>query len=242
MLKDEIPGFNELQSISTSASFDPGHHQQQYYEHIKTEEEKAFTSEEANVEAEEVEETKHTGGYFQVYDSGCKGLIFIGIRHKIDILLFVRRFMELLASSDLKWPKECFIERILPIQKTCEATISKITDTFKPMIQQYLGEEKVEPITWGITAHHRNNSEISRKTLIDTIAALVPPKHPVDLSKPKVTIIVEVIKSTCCISFTNDFNELAKYNPSIFMQQKQQKLSKDIQETSNATRSANLSN
>ena len=218
MLKDEIPGFKDFQSISTSASFDPGHHQQQYYEHMKTE--KASVSEGVIAE-EDVEEAKQTGGSFQVYDSGCKGLIFIGIRHKIDILLFVRRFMELLASSELKWPKECFIERILPIQKTCEATIPKIVDTFKPMIQEYLGEEKEGQITWGIVAHHRNNAEISRRGLIDSIAALVPSKHPVELSKPTITIIVEVIKSTCCIAFTRDFNELAKYNPSIFMQQLQ---------------------
>lgn len=172
----------------------------------------------------EVEDKKaKTSSSFQFYDSGCQGLLFVGFRHEIDPVPFVARVMQLLlpSTSDgkkLKWPKESVIERIVPIQRTCAATIPNILEKIKPMVEQHLSEEK-EPITWGIVTHHRNNKEINRKLVIDTVAALVPAKHPVNLSNPSLTIIVEIIKSTCCITFTTDFHSYNKYNPSIYIQQ-----------------------
>lgn len=162
-------------------------------------------------------------GSFQVYDSGCRGLVFVGIRHEIDPVPFVRRAMQLMSADEgqpkLKWPRETVIERIVPVQRTCAATIPKLLETIKPMVEEHLSEQK-EPITWGIITHHRNNKEINRKTVIDTVAALVPAKHPVNLSNPNITIIVEIIKSTACITLTPDFHALTKYNPSVHLQHK----------------------
>jgi tRNA acetyltransferase TAN1 len=205
-------------------------HQQEYYEKSRSEIVKSEEDSEADAggdaDAEKESQVKpRTLSSFQVYDASCQGLIFIGIRHDLDPAPFLRRFMELTIPSEdgspakLKWPKETFIERLLPVQKTCAATLATIAETIKPMIAQHLGDD-VEPTSWGIVAHHRNNPDVARKSLIDTVAALVPSKHPVELSKPTVTIIIEVIKSACCISFSRDFNTLAKYNPSNYILQK----------------------
>lgn len=160
-------------------------------------------------------------GSFQVYDSGCRGLVFIGIRHEIDPVPFVKRVIELMVpvegKSAIKLPRETVIERIVPVQRTCAATIPRLLETIKPMIEEQLSEAK-EPTTWGIVTHHRNNTEINRKAVIDAVAALVPAKHPVNLSSPAITIIVEIIKSTVCITLTPDFHALSKYNPSVFLQ------------------------
>ena len=218
-LKDEFPELLKLQAVSTSVALDEGkevHHQQEYYAKMKEEEGNAGFS-----PVLKTEDAKK--GSFQVYDSGCRGLVFIGIRHEIDPVPFVRRAMQLMTAEEgqpkLKWPRETVIERIIPVQRTCFATIPKLLETVKPMVEEHLSEQK-QPITWGIVTHHRNNKEINRKVVIDTVAALVPAKHPVNLSNPAITIIVEVIKSTCCITLTTDYHSLAKYNPSVHLQPK----------------------
>lgn len=218
-MKDEFPELSKLQAISTSVALDEGketHHQQDYYAKMKDEE-----GESALSPVPKAEESKK--GSFQIYDSGCRGLVFVGIRHEIDPVPFIKRAMQLMSSkegdSKIKWPRETVIERIVPMQRTCSATIPNLLETIKPMIEEHLSENK-EPTTWGIVTHHRNNKEINRKSVIDAVAVLVPPKHPVNLSSPSITVIVEIIKSTCCITLTPDFHSLAKYNPSVFLNPK----------------------
>jgi tRNA(Ser,Leu) C12 N-acetylase TAN1 len=216
LLRSEFPEFEEFQAITTSASLDSGHHQQEYFDKNKDADEGDKSEEEEAVETG----TTKTPSSFQVYNSGCKGLVFIGIRHNLDAVAFVQRFMEVLArpteETGIKWPNDICVERILPIQKTSATTVRQITEAIKPMIDQHLGEDK-EPTTWGIIAHSRNNPEFPRKAIIDLIASLVAAKHRVNLSNPTVNIIVEVIKSTCCFSFSTQFAKFAKYNPSAFL-------------------------
>lgn len=42
--------------------------------------------------------------------------------------------------------------------------------------------------------------------------ATLNPKNKVDLTKPNLTIIIEVIKAVCCISVVKDYSLYKKYN------------------------------
>lgn len=44
------------------------------------------------------------------------------------------------------------------------------------------------------------------------LVATLNPKNKVDLTKPQLTIIVEVIKAVCCISVVKDYTLYKKYN------------------------------
>lgn len=44
------------------------------------------------------------------------------------------------------------------------------------------------------------------------LVATLNPKNKVDLTKPNLTIIIEVIKAVCCISVVKDYSLYKKYN------------------------------
>lgn len=44
------------------------------------------------------------------------------------------------------------------------------------------------------------------------LVATLNPKNKVDLTKPQLTVIVEVIKAVCCISVVKDYTLYKKYN------------------------------
>lgn len=44
------------------------------------------------------------------------------------------------------------------------------------------------------------------------LVATLNPKNKVDLTKPNLTVIIEVIKAVCCISVVKDYSLYKKYN------------------------------
>ena len=58
----------------------------------------------------------------------------------------------------------------------------------------------------------RANSSVKRADAIAAVADLVPKGHAVDLTSPDLTIAVEVIKGTCCLSVLREYYGLLKYN------------------------------
>lgn len=62
---------------------------------------------------------------------------------------------------------------------------------------------------------HRYNNSVPRNQLIEELAKKVASlgKHTVDLSGgAKMTIIVEVVKSICCLSVLKDYGRFCKFN------------------------------
>lgn len=62
---------------------------------------------------------------------------------------------------------------------------------------------------------HRNNDSLKRDVLIEKVAEIVNKKNEknkTDLKNPQLAILIEVIRSICCISVVPDFYELKKYN------------------------------
>lgn len=61
----------------------------------------------------------------------------------------------------------------------------------------------------------RLNNSVSRNEIIDELAKMVANlgPHTVDLSGgAKLSIIVEVVKSVCCLSVVRDYNRFCKFN------------------------------
>lgn len=65
------------------------------------------------------------------------------------------------------------------------------------------------------TCSHRYNNSVSRDKIIEELAKKVASlgEHTVDLSGgAKLTIIVEVVKSICCLSVVKDYGRFCKFN------------------------------
>mmetsp|Transcript_13275 Transcript_13275/g.55746 ORF Transcript_13275/g.55746 Transcript_13275/m.55746 type:complete len:351 (+) Transcript_13275:161-1213(+) len=67
--------------------------------------------------------------------------------------------------------------------------------------------------TFAVAFASRANSSLKRAEVIDAVADLVPKgEWSVDLSTPDLTIAVEVIKGTCCLSVLREYYGMLKYN------------------------------
>ena len=66
--------------------------------------------------------------------------------------------------------------------------------------------------TFAVSFASRANSSVKRADAIAAVADLVPKGHAVDLTSPDLTIAVEVIKGTCCLSVLREYYGLLKYN------------------------------
>ncbi|KAF5340910.1 hypothetical protein D9758_012184 [Tetrapyrgos nigripes] len=77
---------------------------------------------------------------------------------------------------------------------------------------KYFGEESDVKYTYKIELRTRNHTTLTRQEIIQAIASCVPEGHIVDLTNPKLFILVEVFKSVCGVSLTKDYYSLHKYN------------------------------
>lgn len=67
--------------------------------------------------------------------------------------------------------------------------------------------------TFAVAFASRANSSLKRAEVIGAVADLVPKgEWSVDLSRPDLTIAVEVIKGTCCLSVLREYYGMLKYN------------------------------
>ncbi|XP_076839068.1 THUMP domain-containing protein 1 [Brachyhypopomus gauderio] len=147
---------------------------------------------------------------FVALDSGANNVVFIRA-HDIDPEKLVHRILQDLRETKKK--KSRVIMRMLPVSGTCRA----FPDDMEKFLSSFL-----EP--WFKTPHHasyqisykaRNNNHSNRDDVIKALAGLVGkmnPKNKVDLTNPELTIIVEIIKTVCCVSVVRDYMLFRKYN------------------------------
>lgn len=114
--------------------------------------------------------------------------------------------------AETKLQKTRFLLRMIPIEVTCGVTITTILEAAGKLFDKYfLGE----PTTFCIVFNRRYNNSVSRDTIIKEFADMVTAKnseHKVDLTNPKLTVIVEVLKGVCMMSVLQDYNKFKKYN------------------------------
>ncbi|KAE9540060.1 hypothetical protein AGLY_005312 [Aphis glycines] len=111
-----------------------------------------------------------------------------------------------------KVQKTKFLLRMLPISVTCKANLVSISSACTNLLPKYFS---TEPTTFAIMFNHRYNNSVKRDEVIKELANQVVSfgQHTVDLSGgAKMTIIVEVVKSVCCLSVVRDYGRFCKFN------------------------------
>ncbi|XP_051120721.1 uncharacterized protein LOC127244292 [Andrographis paniculata] len=150
---------------------------------------------------------------FSKLDSGCNGVIFIQMRRKAgdpDPKAIVQHMMTSLASS--KKHSSRFLLRVLPVEVTCYTSDDEIKRAIKPLIEKYFPVETQTPRKFAVLYDARANTGIDRMKVIDAVAKSVPSIHKVDLAKPDLTIMVQIVKTVCLIGVVEKYKELSKYN------------------------------
>ncbi|XP_077425934.1 THUMP domain-containing protein 1 [Vanacampus margaritifer] len=147
---------------------------------------------------------------FQALESGANNVIFIRTRNLESDKLVHHILSDLHAT---KKKKTRVILRMLPVTGTCRAFPDDMLKYLSTFLEPWF--KKPNCATYQIAFKARNNSHNKRDDVIKAIAGLVGklnPKNKVDLTHPDLTIILEVIKSVCCVSVVREYTRYRKYN------------------------------
>ncbi|XP_056100688.1 THUMP domain-containing protein 1 [Rhinichthys klamathensis goyatoka] len=147
---------------------------------------------------------------FSAVDSGANNVVFIRT-HGVDPEELVHHILSDLHQT--KKRKSRVILRMLPVSGTCRA----FPEDMEKFLSEYLERWFKAPLraTYQICFKARNSSHSKRDDVIKAVAGLVDkmnPLHKVDLSNPELSIIIEIIKSVCCVSVVSDYMLFRKYN------------------------------
>ncbi|XP_018417786.1 PREDICTED: THUMP domain-containing protein 1 [Nanorana parkeri] len=147
---------------------------------------------------------------FQSVESGANNVVFIKTLN-VEPEKLVHHILKDMYTTKKK--KTRVILRMLPVTGTCKAfpeDLKKYAETFfEPWFKA------PNKGTFQIVYKARNNNHMNRDDVIKDLAGIVGnlnPENKVDLSNPEYTIVVEIIKSVCCLSVVKDYTLFRKYN------------------------------
>ncbi|XP_072275157.1 THUMP domain-containing protein 1 [Pyxicephalus adspersus] len=147
---------------------------------------------------------------FQSMESGANNVVFIRTLN-VDPEKLVHYILKDLYTTKKK--KTRVILRMLPVTGTCKAFPDDLKKYAEAFFQPWF--KAPNKGTFQIVYKSRNNNHMNRDEVIKDLAGIVGslnPENKVDLSNPEYTIVVEIIKSVCCLSVVKDYTLFRKYN------------------------------
>eukprot|EP00177_Eucheuma_denticulatum_P000467 GFKZ01000821.1.p1 GENE.GFKZ01000821.1~~GFKZ01000821.1.p1 ORF type:complete len:502 (+),score=103.36 GFKZ01000821.1:49-1506(+) len=157
------------------------------------------------------------GRLFTRVDGGVQGCVFVVVNHDaVDLERLVELALREARECGFAPSRHCM--RMLPIHVTCYAKPAEAAEAAVGVVGNHfpkLGEGEGEVCTYAIVFRARLNDGAHREEYIQAVAAAVEktdPRYKVNLKAPQVVLIVEIVKTTCCLGAFRYFYELAKMN------------------------------
>merc|ERR1712083_1192631 len=111
--------------------------------------------------------------------------------------------------------KTRFLMRLVPIEATCKAHEQNVTEAMKKLLQKHFSKEnpvKTYCVVFKSRCNHDFKKEMTYKIVGDIIKELSP-ESKVEYKTPDFVIMVEVMKSNCCLAvLPKYFDTYKKYN------------------------------
>lgn len=162
---------------------------------------------------------------FKKVDSGveCIGFLHVTNLQRLptcNTAEFLLRFLEDFASHRIICR---YINRILPFEAICysvpedvQSCISKILATRLPAMAERHKDTPESIVTYSVNFKRRyDNGRVDRESTTSAIASQIinlDPTLVVDLKRPDITVIVEVISSICGLALVDKYYSFARYN------------------------------
>lgn len=153
---------------------------------------------------------------FTRVDGGVNGSVFLCIdRSDIDTEKVVECALQDARASGSPNSRHCI--RIMPIHTTCYAKPDDAAKAAVEVVKQHFPsiDGQDSPVTYAISFKARLNTNAHRDEFITEMAKAIDeydPRYKVNLTAPDVTLIVEILKTSCCIGTFRHFYQLAKMN------------------------------
>ncbi|KAJ3045582.1 hypothetical protein HDV00_009239 [Rhizophlyctis rosea] len=142
-------------------------------------------------------------------------VVFFRVLPPIDPAHLVHTIMIDLANTKRK--KTRFAVRLIPITKTCHASIPAIVELTKELTGDVFPKEEGkdgegEGKSWMLEFKSRWNDNITRERLIQHVPELIPDRYKVDLGNPDIVLSYQVLKHICGMSILRDYVKFRRYN------------------------------
>ena len=157
----------------------------------------------------EINSIKNNEKRFQQMITKCNNVLFIKSNDKsVDPLVICSEILKEIETNGKQLTQQLL--RLIPIVTTFESN-----SNFDEIIETNLEKQTKESISFVIQCKVRNNSKVKKMDLIERVVTIVKKVRPdwtVDFSQPKLTIDLEVLHKTICLSFLKDYQNYCKYN------------------------------
>lgn len=175
-------------------------------------------------------EMKERAHKFSSVATGVQNLLFI--KSVVDPLTLGVNVIRDLAETKKKRTKVTL--RFIPVEAVCKANMEDLKSAAGLLFDKHFLKE---PSTFGIIFHRRFHHDLQREEVIKELADLVTSKNignTVNLTEPKQSIIIEVIKNICLITVLPDYFKLKKYNINELWERKEEDKKEDKEDEAKA--------
>ena len=170
----------------------------------------ALDKEKESLQAETTAITDKVERRFQQVESGANNCIFIKTTLEHPDKLVDNIITDIIET---KTQKSRFILRLLPILGTCKAYENNIEEMASSILSVSL--QALPGSTYSVLFKTRNNNKVKRDDIFRILGSVMRSQtHPwtVELETPDICIVVEIIRTVCCIGVVTDFYKKKKYN------------------------------
>jgi len=154
--------------------------------------------------------TKKEERRFTKYESGAKNCVFIKTTLQ-DPCELVSHIVDDVSGKKLN--KARYILRLIPVVATCKAFDKNITELVTTHLKKYFPPE--EKVSYCIIFKCRNNNQVKQHECINVINSAIrqiSTAATIQLDKPQLCFIIEVIRNIFCLGIARDYFEHRKYN------------------------------
>ena len=147
---------------------------------------------------------------FQQVESGANNCIFIKTSLDKPDQLVDNIVTDIIQS---KTQKSRFILRLLPILGTCKAYEKNMEEMAENVLSSSL--KTITGTTYSVLFKTRNNNQVKRDDVFRIIGSVMRSQTQpwtVELDDPDICIVVEIIRTVCCLGIVTDFYKKKKYN------------------------------
>ncbi|KAI9098604.1 hypothetical protein DFS34DRAFT_649304 [Phlyctochytrium arcticum] len=137
-------------------------------------------------------------------------IVFFQTHDPIQPTSFVHQLLTGLKEGKVKRTR--FSLKLHPVEGSCRAYPDDIMNLSKELFQTNFHAEGITPKKWACECRIRFNDSLKRDSIIGQIGELVTARHPVDLSNPELTVVMDIFKNICCMSVVKEYKELKRYN------------------------------
>ncbi|XP_074646279.1 THUMP domain-containing protein 1-like [Tubulanus polymorphus] len=163
----------------------------------------------------EIKRAKTSKQRFQALNCGAKNCVFIKTDLPRPDELATKIFADVLSKREAK---SRFIQRFLPITHVCKIHDEDIAKCAVEMVGEFKAANRRdadETFEYCVMFRQRCNGNVARTTFYQHIEDALNANGVnflVKFEKPKFVVIIEVIKTICCMSIVEDYFEFNKYN------------------------------